>query len=253
MFKKMIVALFGVSLLAVLTVAGPAGAAEGDGTVYVVHGVPGATVDVYVNGTNTLPNFTPGKVAGPLSLPAGNYAIKIFKAGDDPATASAVIDQSVTLPAGSNASLVAGLNASGKPTLFTFVNNVSATAAGQGRLAVADTAAAPAVDVLADGNAAFTNLQNGKEDTSDLAAGTVSASVVAAGTTSPALIGPADVPVTAGMLTVVYAIGAPEAAGTASTLGVVTQQIPLAAAPVMVQTGTVGSSTTRPAGSRPGP
>ena len=240
MFKKMVVALFGVSLLAVSAVAGPAGAAEGDGTVYVVHGVPGATVDVYVNGAKTLPNFTPGKVAGPLSLPAGDYAIKIFKAGDDPATATAVIDQSVTLPAGANASLVAGLNASGKPTLFTFVNNVSAGAAGQGRLAVAHTAAAPAVDVLANGSAAFTNLVNGKEDTADLAAGTVSASVVATGTTGPALIGPADVPVTSGMLTVVYAIGAPEAAGSASTLGVVTQQIPLAAAPAMVQTGTAG-------------
>ena len=240
MFKKLIVALFGVSLLAVSAVAGPAGAAAGDGTVYVVHGIPGATVDVYVNGTKTLPDFTPGKVAGPLSLPAGNYAIKVFKAGDNPATATAVVDQSVTLPAGANASLVAGLNAAGKPTLFTFVNNVSAAQAGKGRLAVAHTAAAPAVDVLANGSAAFTNLVNGKEDAADLAAGTISASVVATGTTSPALIGPANVPVTAGMLTVVYAVGAPQAAGTASTLGVVTQQIPLAAAPAMVQTGTAG-------------
>ena len=89
MFKKLVAALFGVSLLAVLAVAGPAGAAAGDGTVYVVHGIPGVTVDVYVNGTNTLPNFAPGKVAGPLSLPAGSYAIKIFKAGADPASATA--------------------------------------------------------------------------------------------------------------------------------------------------------------------
>ena len=64
--------------------------------------------------------------------------------------------------------------------------------------------------------------------------------MVAAGTTTPALIGPADVPVTAGMLTVVYAVGAPAAGQSASTLGVVTQQIPLAAAPMAVQTGTSG-------------
>jgi hypothetical protein len=240
MFKRFVAALFGVSLFAVLAVAGPAGAAANDGTVYVVHGVPGVTVDVYVNGTKTLPNFAPGKVAGPLTLPAGSYAIKVFKAGDDPASATAVIDTSVDLPAGANASLVAGLDDAGKPKLFTFVNDVSAAAAGQGRLAVAHTAAAPAVDVLANGSAAFTNLVNGKEATADLAAGTVSASVVATGTTAPALIGPADVPVTAGMLTAVYAIGAPAAGSTASTLGVVTQQIPLAASQMAVQTGTSG-------------
>ena len=201
MLNKLIAALFGVSLIAVLAVAGPAGAAAGDGTVYVVHGIPGVSVDVYVNGTKTLPNFAPGKVAGPLSLPAGSYAIKIFKAGDNPASATPVIDKSVDLPAGANASLVAGLDATGKPTLFTFVNDVSAAPAGQGRLAVAHTAAAPAVDVLANGSPAFKNLMNGNEDKADLPAGTISASVVAAGTTTPALIGPANVPVTAGMVT----------------------------------------------------
>ena len=240
MLKKLIAALFGVSLIAVLAVAGPAGAAAGDGTVYVVHGIPGVSVDVYVNGTKTLPNFAPGKVAGPLSLPAGSYAIKIFKAGANPASATAVIDKSVDLPAGANASLVAGLDAAGKPTLFTFVNDVSAAPAGQGRLAVAHTAAAPAVDVLANGSPAFKNLVNGNEDKADLPAGTISASVVAAGTTTPALIGPANVPVTAGMVTVVYAIGAPAAGQSANTLGVVTQQIPLASAPMAVQTGTSG-------------
>ena len=99
MFRKLVAALFGVSLLAVLAFASPLGAAAGDGTVYVVHGVPGVSVDVYVNGNKTLPNFAPGKVAGPLSLPAGSYAIKIFKAGADPASATAVIDKSVDLPA----------------------------------------------------------------------------------------------------------------------------------------------------------
>jgi hypothetical protein len=242
MFKKLAAALVGVSLIAALTVvgAGSAVAAAGDGTVYVVHGIPGVTVDVYVNGTKTLPNFTPGTVAGPLTLPAGSYAIKVFAAGADPSTATAVIDTTVNLPAGANASLVAGLDASAKPTLFTFVNDVSAAPAGQGRLAVGHTAAAPAVDVLANGSPAFTNLVNGKEDAAALPVGTISASVTATGTTTPVLIGPANVPVTAGMLTVVYAIGAPAKGSTASTLGVVTQQIPLASTQMAVQTGTSG-------------
>jgi hypothetical protein len=242
MFKKLAAALVGVTLIAAVGVvgAGSAVAAAGDGTVYVVHGIPGVTVDVYVNDKETLPNFAPGTVAGPLTLPAATYDIKIFKAGDDPKTATPVINTKVDLPAGANASLVAGLDASAKPTLFTFVNDVSAAPAGQGRVAAAHTAAAPAVDVLANGKPAFTNLVNGKEVTANLPAGTVNAAIVAAGTTTPVLIGPADVPVTAGMMTVVYAIGAPASGSTASTLGVVTQQIPLAASQMAVQTGTSG-------------
>ena len=239
MVRKMIAVFFGVGMLAVAAFPSIAGAAATDGTVYVVHGIPGVPVDVYVNGNNQLPNFQPGKVAGPLTLPAGDYQIKILKAGD-PATGTAVIDTKVTLPAGANASLVAHLDASGKPVLTTFVNDTAAAPAGQGRLVVRHTAAAPAVDVLANGQAAFTNLVNPKEAQTNLPAGTISASVVATGTTTPALIGPADVPVEAGMATVVYAVGAPASGSTASTLGVVTQQIPLAGATMSVQTGTGG-------------
>lgn len=240
MLKRLTATLVVVGALAAGFAATATPAAAADGTVYVVHGIPDVTVDVYVNGKETLPDFKPGTVAGPLTLPAGDYQVKIFKAGDDPATATAVIDTSVTLPSGANASLVAGLTADAKPNLFTFVNDTKSAAAGQGRLVVRHTAAAPAVDVLANGSPAFTNLANGKEAMTDLAAGTVKASVVAAGTTSPVLIGPADVPVTAGMATVVYAIGAPASGSTASTLGVVTQQIALAGASMTVQSGTSG-------------
>jgi Domain of unknown function (DUF4397) len=239
MVRKMMAVCFGLGMLAVLAAPGVAGAAANDGTVYVVHGIPGVPVDVYVNGAKQLPNFEPGKVAGPLTLPAGDYQIKIFKAGD-PETGTPVIDTSVTLPAGANASLVAHLDASGKPVLTTFVNDTAAAPAGQGRLVVRHTAAAPAVDVLANGKAAFTNLVNPKEAQADLPAGTISASVVATGTTTPVLIGPADVPVEAGMATIVYAVGAPASGSNASTLGVVTQQIPLAGSAMSVQTGTGG-------------
>jgi len=240
MIRKLWAVLVAVGVVAAVSVASVLPAAAADGTVYVVHGIPGVSVDVYVNGTKTLPNFAPGTVAGPLTLPAGNYEVKIYAAGADPNSATAVITQSVDLPSGANASLVAGLDASKAPKLFTFVNDVSSAPAGQGRLAVAHTAAAPAVDVLANGKVAFSNLANGSEAKADLPAGTVSASVVAAGTTTPVLIGPADVPVMANMLTVVYAIGAPASGGDASTLGVVTQQIPLSAQQVSVPTGTSG-------------
>ena len=131
MVRKMMAVCFGLGMLAVLAVPSVAGAAANDGTVYVVHGIPGVPVDVYVNGVKQLPNFEPGKVAGPLTLPAGDYQIKILKAGD-PETGTPVIEASVTLPAGANASLVAHLDVSGKPVLTTFVNDTAAAPAGRG-------------------------------------------------------------------------------------------------------------------------
>lgn len=242
MTKRLLTAALatGLALLALTAVAGPARAQAATGTVYVVHGIPGVTVDVYVDGKNTLPNFTPTTVAGPLTLPAKSYDIKIYAAGADPATATAVITATVALPAGANASLVAHLDAAGKPVLTTFVNDTMAAKAGQGRLIVRHTAAAPAVDILANGKPALTNLTNPNEAKADLPEGTISASVVLAGTTTPVVIGPADVPVTAGMATVVYAIGSPASGTTASTLGVVTQQIALDGPQMLVQTGTSG-------------
>ena len=90
--------------------------------------------------------------------------------------------------------------------LSLFTNDISATASGEGRLTVRHVAAAPAVDILANGAAAFTNLENPNEVKADLPVGTYSAAVALAGTTAP-VIGPADVTVTEGMNTIVYAWG----------------------------------------------
>lgn len=200
--SAVVVALFGLLALAL-----PA-QAQDTGTVTVIHGVPGLTVDVYVNGELTLEGFEPDTVTDPLELPAGDYEIDIRPAGE-PADSDPAISGSATLPAGANASIVAHLDADGNPTLGVFVNDTAATEAGQGRLVVRHTAAAPAVDVLAGGEAVFTDLSNGNEASADLPVGTVSASVAAAGTTDP-VIGPADVPVVEGQSTIVYAVGSLE-------------------------------------------
>ena len=67
-------------IAAVALIAFPASAEEG-GKVSVIHGIPGLTVDVFVNGELTLPGFEPGDVAGPLDLPAGDYALAIAPEG----------------------------------------------------------------------------------------------------------------------------------------------------------------------------
>jgi hypothetical protein len=213
--------------------AAPAAAAD-NSTVYVVHGVPGLTVDVYVNGKAALTGFKPGQVAGPLSLPAGSYDVAIRKAGDA-ATTAPVIDKKLTLPAGANMSLAAHLSAAGAPTLTAFVNPVGGIADGKARLVVRHTAAAPAVDVLAGGKPAFTGLTNPNQQTADLAAGTVSAAVALAGGTEP-VIGPADLTLKASQVTVVYAIGSAKD----NTLRLVTQSLDAAQMPQGVEAGSGG-------------
>ncbi|HMO11653.1 MAG TPA: DUF4397 domain-containing protein, partial [Actinotalea sp.] len=55
----------------------PAAAATGTASLSVLHGVPGLTVDVWVNGERTLDDFTPGTLAGPLDLAPGTYSVAI--------------------------------------------------------------------------------------------------------------------------------------------------------------------------------
>jgi hypothetical protein len=202
----------GVALALTGAVAGaaPASAADGDATLSVLHGVPDLTVDVWVNGERTLDDFTPGSLAGPLTLPPGTYAVAITAADAADASAPAIGPVDLTLAGDTSYTAVAHLDAAGAPTATLFTNDTSATAAGQGRLTVRHTAAAPAVDVLAGGSAVVTNLANPAEQKLDLPAGTVSATVAATGTTAP-VIGPADVTVRDGVSTIVYAWGSLQA------------------------------------------
>ncbi|MBX9243488.1 DUF4397 domain-containing protein [Actinotalea ferrariae] len=189
----------------------PAGAATaGNAQLSVLHGVPDLVVDVYVNGELTLDDFEPGDLAGPLDLPAGTYSVAITAADAADASAPAIGPVDLPLMAGMNYTAVAHLDAAGAPTATLFTNDISQTAAGQGRLTVRHTAAAPAVDVLAGGSPVITNLSNPAEQVLNLPAGTVSAAVAATGTTAP-VIGPADVAVTEGTSTIVYAWGSLDA------------------------------------------
>ncbi len=196
------------AFIAVAAIA-PANAAEGDAQLSVLHGIPGLTVDVYVNGDLTLDDFTPGSLAGPLALPAGTYSVAIT--ASDAADASAPVLGPIDLPleAGGNYTAAAHLTEAGEPSATLFSNDISMLEAGQGRLTVRHVAAAPAVDVLAGGSAVITDLSNPDESVLNLPAGTVSAAVAATGTTDP-VIGPADVNVAEGVNTIVFAWGSLE-------------------------------------------
>jgi hypothetical protein len=207
--------------------------------VSVVHGIPGTPVDVYVNGKKTLDNFQPGDVAGPLTLPEGEYDIALTKPGEAVDKAILKVDDA-KVPGGANISLAAHLSADGKPQITPFVNDVSKVGAGKARLIVRHTAAAPAVDVRAGGKPVFEGLTNPKEAKADVAAGTVKADVVLAGTDTVA-IGPADLDLKEGTATIVYAIGSAQD----KNLELVAQTISgLHSAPGGVPSGTGGQAGT---------
>jgi LPXTG-motif cell wall-anchored protein len=207
--RKLAAMAVGVIAVAATTGMGAAGAQTATGgTVTVLHGIPDLTVDVYVNGDLTLDDFAPGTVTDPLTLPAGDYTIDI-RASDAAADADPVLSGTATVTDGLNASVIANLDADGNPTINVFANNTAALAAGKSRLTVRHTAAAPAVDVRANGTVAFANLTNPNEATADLDAGTVSADVVLAGTET-VVLGPADLDLAAGTSTIVYAWGSAE-------------------------------------------
>ena len=204
------IALAAAAGLALTLTPMSAQAAPGDATVSVLHAVPGLTVDVYANGDELIPDFKPGTLSDPLTLPAGSYDLEVFAAGDDPESADPAIEANgVEVPEGANATVVAHLDADGNPQLTPFVNDTSKTAPGEARLTARHTAAAPAVDVRADGDVLFADVVNPKEGKIDVPAGAYSADVVLAGTSDVA-IGPADLDLAEGTNTIVYAWGSAE-------------------------------------------
>jgi hypothetical protein len=196
----------GAGVMVALAGIAPAQAAEGDAQLSVFHGVPDLTVDVYVNNALTLDDFTPGTLAGPLDLAPGTYTVAITASDAADASAPAIGPVDLTLEAGGNYTAVAHLTEASAPTATLFTNDTSTVAAGEGRLTVRHVAAAPAVDVLAGGSPAITNLVNPNESVLTLPAGTISAAVAATGTTAPVL-GPSDLTVAEGANTIVYAWG----------------------------------------------
>lgn len=235
--RTRLIAAMAVALLMILA---PAASASGHtGTVYVVHAIPGdnpGPVDVYVNGDLTLENFEPEMITEPLELPAGTYEIEIYPADTDPETTDAAIAGSAELTAGANVSIVAHLAADGTPTLGVFANDVSTLGAGEARVTVRHTAAAPAVDILVGGTPVFEGVVNGQEGVADLPAGTIEAAVALAGTDT-VVLGPASVDLAEGVNTIVYAIGSAEE----ETLDLLVQTIDgLHEAPSGVESGTGG-------------
>ncbi len=212
-----IAALVGLAGLTALTVQ--AASADDGARIHLIHGIPDTDVDVSAGGEVVFEGFSFGDTQD-LSALAGSTLedLTVTLAGTDTAAIEA---GDVSLPADGNFTVVAHLDGEGTPTLSVFENDDSTIEAAKGRLTVRHGAAAPAVDILANGDVAFSNVENGAGGTVDLDVGTISASVVPTGETEPVVIGPADLEIKDGEHLLVYAVGSLED----ETLTVVTESI----------------------------
>jgi hypothetical protein len=139
-----------------LTVAGASSAAAAD--VFVVHGIPGVPVDVYVSAaggpvptTPAIPNFQPKAVLR-VSAGPGTFDIRIYPVGVSPQAGSPVITVlGAAIPASGELSVVAHLDGDGQPTATIYRNDSSAVQNGWARVSVRHTADAPAVQLTAGG------------------------------------------------------------------------------------------------------
>lgn len=177
-------------------------------TLNVVHGIPGLTVDVCVNGAKAITDFEPGDVVSGVKLPGGEYRLKVTPAGEP--CSAAVLSAVADLAGGGNRNytVVANLDDHGTPNLALFRNNTRKTEAGEARLVVRHTADAPAVNVWANGSPLNRGRQFvwGAQRRFDVPEGDYEVFVSLARQSDP-VIGPADLSLMAGISYQVYAWG----------------------------------------------
>jgi len=204
MRKKLLGVLVAGSLAVSMLGVGTANAA--DASLNVVHGIPGVDVNVCVNDSEALSDFSFGEVVTGVPLADGLYTFKIVAAADDCTADGILVAADVELMEGKDYTAIAYLKADGTPTLGLYKNNVKPVAKGTARLIVRHNAAAPAVDVWANGAPLVTDLANGESAKTVVPKGVYAAWVSLPGDYQ-AVIGPAVLKLAKGFTYQVYAIG----------------------------------------------
>jgi hypothetical protein len=200
--------LAGLAAVAAVAIAPGAARAQDGATVTLLHGIPGATVDVVVDGNVLLPGFEPGATQD-LSPFAGQTLenVEVRAAGTEDVVIGPVAEFAV--PGSGNWTVIAHLDADGNPTITPFENNTDPTPSGEGRLTVRHTAAAPAVDLVVGDTRPIEGAANGDSAELVLPAGEIAGAQLAPAGGDPIV----DVPtvnLASGDNLIVYAVGSLE-------------------------------------------
>src|SRR6476469_3370906 len=195
---------------------GAAAATADSATLYLIQGLPGATIDVAVDGESVADDLGTTAVSGPIEVSAGTRTLT-FTDGNGKVVAQNTVDA----PAGSNADVVLHLTtAAGDPPVVTrFPNDMTGVPGDKASLTVAHTAAVPPADIRVDGKVLFDNVANRE---------------------SLNLVVPVDLSVQGASLNRVYAVGDP--AANTMNVAVHVLKVPETGSPqpTMVDTGSGG-------------
>lgn len=205
---RKVLSLLASFLIVVILAGGSSAKARASSSVTIVHGLPRFTADVYVNGELLLSGFKAESTTDPLTLEEGEYDIAIRDVGSAPDSEPALQDV-ITLGGGLNVSVVAHLDEAGSPALTVFDNDMSEIPAGESRLVLRHQAAAPAVDVLSDGETLISDVASGGEAEADLAVATHEVGVALSGG-GEEVVAPTSLQFEEGTAQVVYLIGSSE-------------------------------------------
>jgi hypothetical protein len=221
MARKLLV-LVVLGLIFSLAAPAVATANSGRASVFVVHGIPGQDlgltpalpVDVSANGACILKNFMFKNIAGPLSLPPGNYTLAISLANAANPCGNPAVIGPVTVPfmANKSYSVVAHLTAAGAPTASVFTNDLSRSGFVRGRVIAHHTAAAPTVDVtlkrqgLINQTLTIANFSNGNQAAAEALLGIWNVTIAPAGSPNP-VFGPVQLTIFPRTAYLVYAVG----------------------------------------------
>ncbi|WP_233712165.1 DUF4397 domain-containing protein [Kribbella turkmenica] len=218
----------------------PAEAAEAavGAHLYIVQGLPGRSLDVSIDGRTVTSGLATTKIAGPFRVAAGKRMVTAREGG------KVVIQRELTLGSGSSVDAVIHLPVSptGAPVLTSYVNKLTSVPKDKAALRVAHDAAVGPADIRVNGQVAFANVANGESLEAVVPAATYKVDIVPAGATSPVVLGPLDLPLRAGYLTRVFAVGNPNARTMNVALGTIKLPATGSGTPGLVETGTGGQA-----------
>ncbi|MEO6653371.1 MAG: DUF4397 domain-containing protein [Ilumatobacteraceae bacterium] len=203
--------------------------------ITLVHGIPGMTVDVAVDGTVVIDNFVPGSLAN-ISSFAGQTLANVTVLDD--ATQEVIIGPipQLVVPATGSHSIVAHFDAANTPVLTTFANNTNPTAEGTARFTLRHTAQASAIDLIIGDQRPIVAAVNGDSAELDLPDGELTdAQIAETGGVAVAQIATLDL--AANTNTIVYVVGSTDD----DTLDFVVQIVDFQ---IAAPTTTTGESTT---------
>ena len=204
--------------------------------VNVVQAVPGATVDVTVDGRRVAGGAAVGEVLGPFELEPGSHVIAFRGKG-------VKVESTLDVGAGDNSDVVLHLPADvgGDPLVHSYAAPAGPIGPGKARVLLAHTATVAPADVAVDGETVFTNIANGEFADADVPEGSISVALLPSGAEgADPILGPLDVALKARTLSMIYAYGNPRD----GSMNVIAHTVDLAAdgsvRPSRIETGSAG-------------